>query len=57
MTTMKPTAILKKYFGVKSEATLSDFVEEVKVLKQDEESYQETVNLAAAELGVEVDWS
>lgn len=53
----KPMSILKEYFGTQTEykglAGLRGFMAEVKELSKDDKD--ELVDLAAAELGVEVD--
>lgn len=61
MDTVKPTSILKKYFGLKEGQDNMGFITEMKALKGEEDtpsnSYRECVELAADELGVTPDWS
>lgn len=57
-TSMKPVSVLKKFFGLKTGQKLTDFAAEVRELKSaDENGYNEMIDLAAIELGVEVDRS
>lgn len=50
---MKPSVILKKFFGQRPGQTLVQFVEEIKKLSKEETA--ELASLAAIELGVEVE--
>ena len=53
MDTMKPTSILKKYFGLKDDQDNMGFINEIRQLKESSmEDFNELVELAAAELGV-----
>ncbi len=55
---MKPTAILKKYFGLKDEQDNMGFIAELRELKEsDMDAFKDLVKLAAAELGVTPDFS
>lgn len=55
---MKPIAILKKFFGALSGQTTIEFMHEMKAFREaDFAVYNECVDLAAAQLGVEVDRS
>jgi hypothetical protein len=50
---MKPTSILKKYFGLKDDQDNMGFINEIRQLKESSmEDFNELVELAAAELGV-----
>jgi hypothetical protein len=56
--TMKPTAILKKYFGLTDGQDNMGFIAELRELKDSNyEAYKWLVNEAAAELGVTPDFS
>lgn len=50
---MKPTVVLKTYFGLLEGQTLGDFAKEIRVLSPEEKAW--LVAEAAKELGVEVD--
>lgn len=55
---MKPTAILKKYFGLTDGQDNMGFIAELRELKDSNyEAYKWLVNEAAAELGVTPDFS
>lgn len=53
MNKMKPSVVLKKFFGQKPGQTLVEFVGELKQLSKEETL--ELAGLAAVELGVEVE--
>ena len=54
---MKPAAVAKKFFGVKDGQTVQEFVRELSDFrKENEDSYRECIELAAAELGTTVEW-
>ena len=50
-----PLVVLQKFFGYKPGQTLQEFNVEIKALSDSEK--RELAELAAKELGVEVDWS
>lgn len=55
---MKATMILKQYFGLKDDQTLSQFAEEIRALKASgDEPYRWVVTEAAKELGVEPEFA
>lgn len=55
---MKPIAILKKFFGALPGQSMGDFLHEMKAFRDaDPVGYNECVDLAAKEIGVEVDRS
>lgn len=53
---MKPTVVLKTFFGLLPNQTLADFAAEVRTLRENEASYREAVTLAAEALDKEVEW-
>ena len=50
-----PLVVLQKFFGYKPGQTLQEFNAEIKALNDEEK--RELAELAAKELGIEVDWS
>ena len=54
MEKMGPVKIIKKFFGMKEGQTLTQFAKEIKDLG---DAKKEVVELAAKELGVEVNWA
>lgn len=56
MNKLKPTVVLKTFFGLLPNQTLADFAAEVRTLRENEASYREAVTLAAEALDKEVEW-
>lgn len=54
MPKVKPISILMKFFGRRDNQSLTDFADEVKKLSPEEKA--DLVDLAAKELGIDVDW-